>query len=63
MTTNSIIELAFGAALMVGAGVLYNRRAREDGRQGSQGAVILLIIGLIMLIHGSGLLEYRDAGL
>jgi len=63
VTTASIIELAFGAALMVGAAVLYNRRAREDGRQGSQGAVILLIVGLILLIHGSGLLEYRHAGI
>ena len=63
MTTGSIIELAFGAALIVGAAVLYNRRAREDGRQGSQGAVILLIIGLILLIHGSGLLEYRPGNI
>lgn len=63
MTTGTIIELAFGAALIVGAAVLYNRRAREDGSQGSQGAVLLLIIGLIMLIHGSGLLEYRPGNI
>ncbi len=61
MTNASIIEVAFGAALMVGAVVLYRRRAQEDGGQGSQGAVILLVIGLILLIHGSGLLEYRPS--
>jgi len=64
VTTASIIEIAAGAALMVGAVVLYRRRGAEgESRTGSQSAVLLLIIGLIMLIHGSGLLEYRDAGL
>ena len=65
MTTASIIEIAFGAALMVGAVVLYRRRGPEgEAKTGSQSAVILLIVGLILLIHGSGLLEYRhSAGL
>jgi hypothetical protein len=61
MTTAQIIEVAFAAGLIVGAAVLYRRRAQEDGRQGSQGAVLLLIIGIILLIHGTGLLEYRPA--
>ena len=59
MTTAAIIEIAFAAALIVGAVLLYRRQAKEGGRQGSQGAVILFFVGLIMLIHGSGLLEYR----
>ena len=59
MTTVSIIELAFAAALIVGGVWLYRRRGRDDPRRGSQGAVILLVIGLILAIHGSGLLEYR----
>ena len=64
MTTASIIEIAFGAALMVGAVVLYRRRGAEgEAKTGSQSAVILLIVGLILLIHGSGLLEYRHAGI
>src|SRR4030095_5316234 len=59
MTTSAMIEIAFGAALLVGAAVLYRRRAQEDSRHGSQGAVILLFIAAILLVHGSGLLEYR----
>ena len=62
MTTASIIEIAFGAALMVGAVVLYRRRGAEgEAKTGSQSAVILFIVGLILLIHGSGLLEYRHS--
>ena len=64
LSVASIIELAFGAALMVGAVVLYRRRGPEgESGTGSQSAVILLIVGLILLIHGSGLLEYRHAGI
>ena len=54
-----VVEIAFAAALIVGAAVLYRRRAREDSRHGSQGAVLLLFVGIILLIHGTGLLEYR----
>ena len=60
MSVAAIIEVAFAAALIVGAVVLYRRRGAEgEARTGSQSAVILLVIGLIMLVHGSGLLEYR----
>jgi len=59
MTTSSILELAVAAALILGGAWLYWRRGKDDPRYGSQGAVILLIIGLILAIHGSGLLEYR----
>ena len=59
MSTAAIIEIAFAAALIVGAVLLYRRQAKEDGRQGSQGAVLLLFIAIILLIHGSGMLEYR----
>jgi hypothetical protein len=61
MTNTQILEIAFGAALLVGAAVLYRRRAQEDSRYGSQGAVILLFIAVILLIHGLGLLEYRPS--
>ena len=63
MTTAQIIEVAVGVALLVGAAWLYRRRARDDARQGSQGAVILIFIAIILLIHGTGLLEYRPANL
>jgi len=56
---NTIIELALAAALIIGGAWLYWRRGKDDPRLGSQGAVILMIIGLILAIHGSGLLEYR----
>jgi len=58
---STIIELAVAAALLVGAVVLYRRRGKADPEHGSQTAVLLLVIGAIMLIHGLGLLEYRPA--
>jgi hypothetical protein len=53
------ITLGAGIVFLVAGILLYRRRGREDSRQGSQGAVILLFIGAIMAIHGLGLLEYR----
>ena len=59
MTTTQIIEVAAAAAL-IGAGIwLQVKGKREDAQHGSQGAVILIVIGAIMAIHGLGLLEYR----
>jgi uncharacterized membrane protein len=55
--------LGAGLVFLVAGIVLYRRRGREDKQHGSQGAVILLIIGAIMAIHGLGLLEYRPAGI
>ena len=59
MTTRNIIELAIAAALIIGGAWLYWRRGREDPRHGSQSAVILMAVGAIVAIHGSGLLDYR----
>ena len=59
MTTATILELALAAALILGGAWLYWRRGKDDPRHGSQGAVILMVIGAIIAIHGSGLLEYR----
>ena len=59
MTTTQLIEVAIGAALIIVGVFLYRRRGREDASHGSQGAVILFFIAAILLIHGSGLLEYR----
>ena len=61
MTPTTIIELVVALALIVGAILLYRRRGRDDPRHGSQSAVLLLVVGLIMLIHGLGLLEYRPS--
>jgi hypothetical protein len=62
MTITQIIEVAVAAALIVGAVILYRRRGAEgEAKTGSQTAVILLVIGLILAIHGLGLLEYRPS--
>jgi hypothetical protein len=56
----TILELAVAAALVVGGVWLYRRRWGGE-RQDSQGAVFLLLIGAIMLMHGLGFLEYRPS--
>jgi hypothetical protein len=66
MTILSMLEV-FIAALMIGAGVWIYRskpaegEAAEDGRYGSQGAVLLFVVAVIMVIHGFGALEYRPS--
>jgi hypothetical protein len=61
VTTGSILEVA-AALLLIGASIwMYRRRSAEDRNYGSQGAVLVLAIGVIMLIHGLGLLEYRPS--
>ena len=54
MTTGAIIEVLVAAALLIGGIVVYRRG-------GTQGGVLLMAIGLIMAIHGLGLLEYRPS--
>ena len=61
MSVGTILELVFAVALIVAAVVLYRRRGRDDPNHGSQGAVLLLVVGVIMLIHGLGLLDYRPS--
>ena len=61
MTTVEIIEVTLAALLIVGGLLLYVRRGRRDGSRGSQTAVILIFIGLILAIHGLRLLEYRPS--
>jgi len=51
--------LGAGVVFIVAAVLLYRRRGREDSQHGSQGAVILLVVGAILAIYGLGLLEYR----
>lgn len=61
MTPARMIELAV-AAVILGLGIwLY--RARTEGNQGygSQGGVILLVIGAIVAIHALGLLKYHPS--
>ena len=59
LSVGTVIELAVALALIVGGIILYRRRGRADPLHGSQTAVLLLVVGAIMAIHGLGLLEYR----
>ncbi len=61
MSTGAMLEVAAGVALLVAAIWLYRRRAREDANHGSQGAVLLLVVAAILLIHGLGGLDYRPS--
>ena len=61
MSTSAMIEVAFGVVLLVGAIWLYRKGAREDANYGSQGAVLLLIVAAILLIHGFGALKYHPS--
>ncbi len=58
--------LGAGMVFLAAGIMVYRRRSRESGAQGSQygsqGAVIMIIIGAILAIHGLGLLEYRPMG-
>ncbi len=63
MTILSMLEVLI-AVLMIGAGIWIYRSKPADGdvddaRYGSQGAVILFVVALIMAIHGLGALEYH----
>ena len=61
MTAIQIIEVAV-AALLIGAGIWGQVRTRRTSpNRGSQTAVILIIVGLIVAIHGLGLMEYRPS--
>ena len=62
MPVTQMLEVALAAALIVAGALLYRRRGPEGrARTGSQTAVILIFIGLILAIHGLGLLEYRPS--
>ena len=58
MTLSRAIELAV-AALIIAAGVVVYRRRDKADSYGSQGAVILLVVGAIVAIHALRLMEYR----
>lgn len=58
-----LVELVV-ALLIIGAGVWVYRRKPAgggDGNYGSQGAVILFVIGLIVAIHAIGGMDYRPS--
>ena len=60
MSSLQLLELAAGIALLIGGGYVYWRlSAGKD--YGSQGGVLLIIIGALVTIHALGLFEYRPS--
>ena len=59
MTTGRWIEVAAAAALLAFSVYLYRSRRNADQGYGSQGAVILLVIAVILTIHAFHGLDYR----
>jgi hypothetical protein len=67
MTILSMLEVLI-AVIMLGAGIfLYRSKPAQDAAEGdvdhygSQGAVLLFVIAVIMIVHGFGGLEYRPS--
>jgi len=59
-----LIELAAAVLILVAGVVLYRRKpaeGTEDGHYGSQGAVLLIVIAVLIAIHGSGALNYHPS--
>ena len=61
MTSGRMIELVVAVMFLVASVWLYRRNRAVDGGYGSQGAVLLLVVGAIMAIHALGLLEYHPS--
>jgi hypothetical protein len=64
LTTGRFVELAL-AVLILAAGIYFYRRPRGEADKGdsygSQGAVILFVVALIMAIHALGGLDYHPS--
>ena len=60
MTAGRMAELAV-AVVLLAAGVFFYRRRDKSDTYGSQGAVILFVIAVILGIHALGGLEYHPS--
>ena len=58
MTMPRILELVVAVVLLGVGVVLYRRRDKSDS-YGSQGAVILIVVAVIVAIHALSLMEYH----
>ena len=65
LSYGAMAEVAVGVAMLAAALWLYRRPApatdEGNGSYGSQGAVLLLVVAAILLIHGFGALEYHPS--
>ena len=59
-TPGRIAELAV-AVLLLGGGIWFYQRRDKSDNYGAQGAVIMLVVGAIIAIHGLGLLRYHPS--
>ena len=60
LSTGRLVELEVAAMVLVASVWLYRRRDRSDS-YGSQSAVILLVVAVIMAIHALGALDYHPS--
>jgi hypothetical protein len=61
MSPGRMIELVAAVMFLIAAVWLYRRKAGADAQYGSQGAVLLLVVGVIMAIHALGGLDYHPS--
>ena len=61
MTNARMIELAAALATVIAGIWLYRRNRAVDAGYGSQGAVLLFVVGAIMAVHALGFMEYRPS--
>jgi hypothetical protein len=61
VTIQQVIELALAAALFALGVWQYRRRSAEGEAYGSQSAVLLFIVAIMVAIHGLALLDYRPS--
>jgi|tagenome__1003787_1003787.scaffolds.fasta_scaffold20938599_4 hypothetical protein len=61
MSTGRLIELIVAVMFLVASVWLYRSRRNANQGYGSQGAVLLLVVGAIMAVHALGLMEYRPS--
>ena len=61
MTVPRMIELALALAVLAAGIWLYRRKAGADANYGSQGAVILLVVAVILTVHALGWLDYHPS--
>ena len=59
LSSGRMIELAAAVLILAGGVWLYRRPKPPEDSYGSQGAVILFVVGAIMAIHALGGLDYR----
>jgi predicted transporter len=60
LSTGRLVELVL-AILLLGAGIFFYRRRAKGDSYGSQGAVILFVVAVIMAIHALGGLDYHPS--